>query len=168
MTKMFLKGFMALTLTLMANIAAADFYIGAGAYSSTLDSFAGDEDDKALSFMVGWEPPIITFLSVEASYHDLGSYDLGLNTMADIKAYSAQGVFTIPIVIIDLYAKLGIAKTDYKVSGQGSDDSSDPYYAIGVAFTMLPVIDIYAEYQQFDFSDNLKIGAYGLGVKANF
>ncbi|NRB37177.1 MAG: outer membrane beta-barrel protein [Pseudomonadales bacterium] len=168
MNKMFLKGLMTLSLTLMAHVAAADFYIAAGAYATSLDALSSDESDKALSVTFGWEPPIIPFLSIEASYHDLGGYSSN-NQSLDVTAYSAQGVFAFPIIIMDIYAKFGYAKTDYDVSSDsGSDSSNDPYYAVGVALTMLPVIDIYAEYQHFDFGNDLAIGAYGLGVKAHF
>ena len=166
MRKSFVKGLIVLSVSLMANLAVADFYVGAGAYASSFTVASADEDDQALSVLVGWEPPIIPFLSVEVAYHDLGSYSFPGADSIDVSAFSAQGVFAIPVVIFDIYAKLGYAKTDLDVGGN-SNDSSDPYYAVGAAFTLLPIIDIYAEYQRFEF-DDADIDAFGVGVKAHF
>ena len=162
MIKMFLKGITAASFILLANVAAPDFYLGGGLYKTSLDVGDFSDDDQAMSVFVGWEPPVIPFVSVEAAYHDLGSYSDN-----DVSAYSAQAVLTLPVMFFDFYAKLGVAKTDVDGASE-SDSSNDPYYAAGVAFTLLPVVDIYAEYQQFDFSDDVKIGAYGLGAKINF
>ena len=147
-------------------------------YQSTLDvdTGLGDDDDTAMTLFVGWEPPIIPFLSVEVAYHDLGSYKLtediaNTELKGDVKAYSAQAVLAFPIIIFDIYGKLGYAKTDFDFSIDGikdDDSSSDPYLALGLALTILPVVDFYAEYQRFEFSDDNTLDLFGLGVKATF
>ena len=159
-----------LGLSLLANVAAADFYLGLGAYSSTSDfeQVSDEEDDMAVSVTLGWEPPIIPFISVEVSYHDLGSYDFGPSSALDVSAFSAQGVLAFPVfLVMDVYAKLGVAQTESKFSGF-SDDSTDPYYAIGTAFTLLPIVDLYAEVQRFDFAESSSVTAYGLGARVHF
>ncbi len=171
MKNFFAKLLATLSLSMLANMAAADFYVGLGAYSSTSDfeAVSDEEDDKALSVTLGWEPPIIPFISVEVSYHDLGSYDFGPSSALDVSAFSAQGVFAFPLfLVMDVYAKFGVAQTESKFSGFGSDDSTDPYYAIGTAFTLLPIVDLFAEVQRFDFAESSSVTAYGLGARVHF
>lgn len=170
MKKIIIKSLAALSITLISHVAAADFYLSAGAYATSSDfsvATGSGEDDSALSLVVGWEPPVIPFISVEVAYHDLGSYaPLGIGSEIDVAAYSAQGVFAFPIIplIFDIYAKLGVAQTDFDV-----DDSTDPYYAVGIALTTIPVVDFYVEAQRFDFGDNSNsINSYGAGIKVNF
>ncbi|NRB37930.1 MAG: outer membrane beta-barrel protein [Pseudomonadales bacterium] len=161
------KTLLAAGLILSSNLASAGFYVGAGAYNTSIDVDSFEKYNEAYNIFAGWKPSAIPFLSVEASYHNLGSYKISPQDSADVSAWSAQGVFTFPITIIDIYAKLGISKTEYKFLGD-KDDSSDPYYALGAALTMLPVVDIYVEYQNFELTDDISLYAYGLGVKANF
>lgn len=173
-----LKALLITSSVLVANLAHADFYVGGGLYQSTLDfdSDFGDDDDKAMTLFAGWKPPIIPFLSVEVAYHDLGSYKLTEDTAntvikGDVEALSAQAVVAFPIIIFDIYGKLGYAKTDFDASINGikdNDSSSDPYFALGLALTMIPIIDIYAEYQRFELSDDNRVDLFGLGVKATF
>lgn len=167
MNKTFLKLLTAVSLTCIASLASADIYVGGGLYASSLDGGTDfDDDDKAMTVFVGWEPPIIPFLSAEVAYHDLGAYayskDAGSDD-TDFKAYSAQAVAAFPIVMFDIYGKLGYAKTE-----ADSESESNPYLAVGVAFTLLPIVDIYAEYQRFEFNDDVTLDLFGLGAKATF
>lgn len=178
MNKTLLKFLATASIALVANLANADIYLGGGIYQSTLDvdTGLGDDDDQAMTIFLGWEPPVIPFLSVEIAYHDLGSYklteDISNNEIeADLTAYSAQAVVAFPIIMFDIYGKLGYAKTDYDFSvngGKENDSSSDPYLALGVALTLLPVVDFYAEYQRFEFDDDHTVDMFGVGVKATF
>ncbi len=173
MNKTLLKFLATASIALVANLANADIYLGGGLYQSTLDADndLGDDDDKAMTIFLGWEPPVIPFLSVEIAYHDLGSYKLSEDIEADLTAYSAQAVLAFPILMFDIYGKLGYAKTDSDFSVNGdkdNDSSSDPYLALGVALTLLPVVDFYAEYQRFEFNDDNTVDMFGVGVKATF
>lgn len=169
------------SLALCANFASADFYVGGGLYATTFDISDGDfdeDDDTTIGVFVGWKPPIIPMVSFELGYYDLGGYESKtFDSSYDASAITAAGVLTLPIPIVTVYGKLGVAKTDFdgKILGQKfSEGSTDPYYAIGAAFTLLPIVDFFLEFQRFDLGEekisgeDVTIDMIGLGVKAGF
>ena len=123
--------------------AAADngFYIGAGITQTNFDldlEADGDQlsdstDDNGYKLIVGWRP--LDFLAVEANYADLGGLDEdGLSI--DSTMLSVNALLLAEIGIVDLFAKVGYANWDSKISVSGvgsiSDDGWEPIYGAGV------------------------------------
>jgi hypothetical protein len=123
--------------------AAADngFYIGAGITQTNFDidleaegeQLSGDTDDNGYKLIVGFRP--LNWFAVEANYGDLG----GLNEDGleiDSTVLSVNALLLAEVGIVDLYARLGYANWDTKISVSGvgslSDDGWEPTYGAGV------------------------------------
>jgi hypothetical protein len=112
---------------------AADngFYLGAGVTQAKVDDIFNTNlkiDNTAYKIIAGIRP--LDFLAVEANYIDLGeettNFTVG-SARADAKAFAAFGMLFLPIPIVDVYAKAGLAR--WKLDGSAN--------AAGVSFTSL-------------------------------
>lgn len=155
--------------------------IGGGAYYGDLDDWDDFDFDNiefedlhfggssfAYNVQVGYR--FNKWLSLDATYTDLGSYDTNLEVNGarrefDVDAFTFGGMLSVPLWILDLYARGGVA--DWKFDGPLVDDSgTDPYYGLGLAVNLGGSLDLYAEWVQFDFSSRLD--TLGLGVRWTF
>jgi OmpA-OmpF porin, OOP family len=183
----FSKALIALTLCSAATgsqLAHADgvgFMLGGGgSYAQVDDDYDLDEieditditfDDSSFSYNLnaGWR--FNKWLSVDAGYWDLGSYKseiegLDRKQSFDSSAFTLGGMVSIPVWIIDLYARAGVAM--WEVEGRNIDeDGSDPYYGIGGAFNIGASLDIYLEAIRFEAADS-NLDTVGLGVRWTF
>lgn len=153
---------------------------GGGSYAQVDDALDLDDldditdidfDDNSFSYNlnVGWR--FNKWLSVDAGYWDLGSYKseiggLDRKQSFDSKAFTLGGMASIPVWIIDLYARAGIAM--WEADGRNVDeDGSDPYYGVGGAFNIGGSLDLYLEAIRFEQAD-INLDTIGLGVRWTF
>ncbi|HWL63225.1 MAG TPA: porin family protein [Steroidobacteraceae bacterium] len=123
-----------------AQVPGVDFYIGAGIGQSDVDLNA--DDLGALDFDAkdtGWKliagVRVASMLGAELEYIDFGKPD-GSDSSVDYKGIAAYGLLyaPLPLPILDLYAKAGLAKVDANLSvdGLGDADAKDTQFAYGL------------------------------------
>jgi len=138
--------------------AAADngFYLGAGITDTKFDVDdvgSGSLDDNSFKVIAGFRP--LDWLAFEANYLDLGS-DTDAGVKLDTSAITLSGLVLAEIGIVDLYARVGVAKWDADLSGNlfgnnvdESDDGWEPTYGVGVG-VHFGSIGVRAEYERFE------------------
>lgn len=140
--------------------AAADngFYLGVGLtqtdYKISVDDFDGEEsfDDNAFKLIAGIRP--LDWLALEANYIDLGSieFDDGSGVSIDSTAITASALFLKEFQVIDVFAKVGIAKWDSDFNledvGSVSDDGWEPTYGLGIG-AHFGSLGLRAEWERF-------------------
>src|SRR5690348_560363 len=143
--------------------AAADngFYLGAGITDTKFDVDdvgSGSLDDNSFKLIAGFRP--LDWLAFEANYLDLGG-DKSNGASLDASAVTLSGLVMAEIGIVDLYARLGVAKWDADISSttlnfSDSDDGWEPTYGVGVG-VHFGSIGVRAEYERFEakFFDEL-------------
>jgi hypothetical protein len=164
--------------------AAADgkgWMIGGGAYYSDMNDW--DDLDlenieieditfggSSFSYNVQVGYRFNKWLSLDASYTDLGDYEAdvesnGFRQEFDVDAFTFGGMVSVPLWILDLYGRAGVA--DWKFDGPLVDrDGTDAYYGLGLAFNIGGSLDLYGEWLQYDFAT--RINNFGLGVRWTF
>jgi OOP family OmpA-OmpF porin len=163
-------------------VAAADngWYLGASVTQSqlntgTLESVKVEGDDHGYKVFAGYR--ILTFLSVEGAYNDLGSIKdvqpIG-NTTVDMQAWTAEAVGYIPLGIADIFGKAGLASwsSDYSATGgiipaTASKSGTDPVYGAGVQFRISSWA-IRGEVEYFDVKDTDNVYQYSIGASYTF
>lgn len=154
------------------NAIAGDFYLGAGAYQSSVDYDNFDDDDETVTGgFIGYTfvDSNIVMLSGELGYYDLG--DTGNSSYKiDGDAVTAAGVVSLPIgPLFELYAKAGIASLSIDVRSPNKnfkDDGEEAFYGAGFSIDLFDTIDIYAEYLTFDTDVDSEL--LGVGAKLTF
>lgn len=140
--------------------AAADngFYIGAGItqtdFDISIDDFDGEEslDDSSFKIIAGFRP--LDWLAIEANYIDLGDaeFDDGSGVTIETRAITASALFIKEWQVIDIFARIGMAKwdADFRVDDVGSvsDDGWEPTYGVGIG-AHFGSVGIRAEYEMF-------------------
>jgi len=121
---------------------AADngIYVGAAVSQSQIDALAPDVDLDETGFKViaGIRP--LDILAVELNYMNLGKDDTSTaNFQGDVEAEAIAGfgVLFLPLPIIDLYAKAGVAYWETKGNdalalGNLKDDGTEFAYGAGI------------------------------------
>lgn len=156
--------------------AEGGLYIGAGAGTARQEgSFSGgafDKEDSAhrvfAGYRFGWLP--ILDLAVEGGYRNLGKPSTDFSgTPAQVKmtGWDAAGLVILPILPIDLYAKVGFLKYDLDRRAGGVNQNSTgsaPLYGVGAGFRLWR-FNVRAEYERFNVpelkrSDMMSINAY--------
>jgi len=105
------------------------------------------QDDTATKVYAGYR--MFGPLSIEVAQIDFGKYSSGL---AEIGGTGANLVLTLPLPIVDIFAKVGVLnwKIDYApVTGLSSQDGTDPAYGFGVDFSIFPLLAVRLEYEKF-------------------
>jgi hypothetical protein len=134
--------------------AAADngFYIGAGITQTKFDlDNVGSEslDDNSFKLIVGFRP--LNWLAVEANYLDLGGEEVDGDSI-DATAITLSALAIAEFNVIDLYARLGMAKwdTDFDLEDLGSisDDGWEPTFGVGIG-AHFGSFGVRAEYEMF-------------------
>ena len=156
------------------------FMIGAGAYYAQVnddfrwddveDIFDIDFDDSSFSYNLQAGYRFNNWLSIDAAYWDLGSYKSdvfgdGNKAKFDGEAWTIGGMLSVPLWIVDVYAKAGAAY--WELDGRRVDeDGTDPYYGVGAALNVFRSLDLYVEWVRFDLETELD--TLGLGVRWTF
>jgi OmpA-like transmembrane domain len=144
-----------------------DFYVGAGVGESTLQSNNApfipnsvEQHPTGWKVFAGWRP--IGILGAEVEYADLGSKSgssggYPQHASGDAVAAYAVGYLPIPLPILDVYGKVGVASVHTSLSFNGpvpvgaSGSSTVVAYAAGVQLKFgAPAVRL--EYQGFNTS----------------
>lgn len=169
-------------LALAATTARAEigFYLGAGVSQSDIDGFEEnfEIDETAWKAIVGFRP--IDLLAVELNYMDLGSTEEAagpLNFEADATAISGfvLGYLPIPVPIIDVYAKAGLAYWELDGSLRSALttiadlDESGTEFAYGAGAQLnFGGLSLRLEYEKFDIENTDGLDLYTLGATWTF
>jgi OOP family OmpA-OmpF porin len=171
----------------LANADGVGLMIGGGIYYTELDDdFDGNDfdwddveeigdlevlfDDKSGGFnaTVGWR--FNKWLSVDAGYWDLGEFksdrfeDID-RVKFDTTAWTVGGMVSVPLWILDIYARGGAAFWEAD-SRNFDEDGTDPYYGAGVSLNLLGSLDLYLEVIRFDLETD--IDTAGIGARWTF
>ena len=173
---------------LTPSLASADssgFFLEAGGYYTQLDTKISDDDidwdddiedvlarfdDSSAGYNLGAGWRFNKWLSVDAGYWDLGKFDsealsAGDSISYETTAYTLGGMVSVPLWILDIYGRAGVAMWDTD-SRYIETDGTDAYYGVGAALNVFGSIDLYAEYVRFDL--DAAIDTVGLGVRFTF
>ena len=168
------------SIALLPSIASADgvgFMLGGGGYYSDVNSgiefdditdINFDDSSFAYNIDAGWR--FNKWLALDAGYWDLGSYKSELENFDRKQSFDAQaltlgGMVSVPLWIMDFYARGGAAFWD--MDGRNIDeDGTDPYYGVGAAFNLGGSLDLYLEWVRFDMEAD--IDTIGLGARWTF
>lgn len=146
----------------LAPAAAADngFYVGGslGQANANVDEGGVDFDGDEFGWKVfaGFRP--LEWIAVEVAYTDFGSPSETAGPVrvdVETQALSAFGVVFLPLPVLDLYAKAGLAQIDTKATTSAlgglrfDDDNTDFAWGVGaqIGFGSLAVR---AEYERFE------------------
>jgi OOP family OmpA-OmpF porin len=162
---------------------AVGWFVGGGLYYGDLDARVDiDRDDFQEDSRVSFNTSSASFeiqggyrfnkwLSADAGYWDLGNYksdrdnDTGEREKFDATAWTVGGMVSVPLWIMDFYARGGAAFWDW--DGRNVDaDGTDPYFGLGAAFNLGGSLDLYAEWIRFD--QDADIDTFGLGARWTF
>jgi OOP family OmpA-OmpF porin len=161
-----------------ASAGGTGLMVGAGGYLTSLDGdfdvhnidlkgLNFDDESFAYNLDAGWRPT--KWLVIDGGYWDLGNYDSdkinGRKSSADVDAWTLGGMVSVPLWIIDVYARGGAAW--WSADGRfADDDGTDVYYGLGGALNLGGTIDLYAEWVRFDLAGDLD--TFGIGVRMTF
>lgn len=159
----------AAALALMAGPALADserglyFGVGLGDYSTQIDNpddlddvdidFDEDEDAKKLFGGFRFNP----YIAVQLDWFDFGDSTLATDALSlsvETDALGPNIVGTLPLGPVELFAKGGMLFYDVQINQNGGelfdDSGNDPFYGIGVGFTVLGKLALRVEYEKID------------------
>jgi hypothetical protein len=164
---------------MIPGIASADgegLMLGGGVYATSIDDeFDRDNiedffDDKSTGIQadIGWR--FNKWIAVDAGYWDLGEFKSdrdgnGNKAKIDITTFTVGGIVSVPLWVLDIYARGGAAFWDAD-SRNYDDDGTDPFYGVGVALNIGGSLDIYLEVNRFDLETDVDMA--GLGVRWTF
>jgi opacity protein-like surface antigen len=168
----------------MAQAADRGFYLGGGVSQVKLDNLGddfdtGDLDDfkidnTAWKAIAGFR--ILKMLAVEANYVDLGKEHTsvgGVDFDADASAFTAYavGYLPLPLPLVDVYAKAGLARWENNASAEGlfdlDDHGTDFAYGAGVQLNF-GSLSARLEYEQFDVKHTDGVELLTLGLTYTF
>lgn len=144
--------------------AHADMYVGAGAYSNSIDAPGFSDSDIAPAIFLGWRPTEL--IGVEAGYHDFGSFSDAGNDV-DATAFTLAGLLSFELGPVGAYIKGGLASTEVNVNNV-SDSSSDPFGGVGLSFDLADKLYVYGEYLMFTNDADADIDVLGAGIRYAF
>jgi len=165
------------------------FYIGAGIGQGSLDTNSNafndlngvSVGDKETTYTVrgGWR--FTPWTAIELGYYDFGKYDFharpaGTNVNVDgsvkVKSYGVSFVGILPINQLDLYARIGFARTKAEAqanaagfTANASDYKSDTNYGVGGRWNFVPQWGVFLEWTK---NDSVKVDSYLVGVDFRF
>lgn len=140
-----------------AGVPGADLYLGVGvgqsdADLSAVDIGATDFDKQDLGWKVVFGGRFLSYFGAEAGYIDFGKPE-GSDAQVKYKGVAGFGLFylPIPLPVLDVYAKAGMARVDTDVSvGPGSLSSDDTKFAYGAGLQLkFGSWALRSEYEQF-------------------
>jgi len=162
-----------------AHAADNGFYLGAGVTQAKVDDILNTNleiDNTSYKIIAGFRP--LDFLAVEANYIDLGDDSVGVlggNANVEAKAFAAFGMLFLPIPIVDIYAKAGLARweLDGNVSGgnislfQRDDQGTEFAYGAG-AQLQFGSLGARLEYESFDIDNTDGADLVTIGLTYTF
>lgn len=111
--------------------------------------------DKATATRIGigYQLPL-EILAVEADYGNFGKASATVGGVAgDLKAsgFQVSAIASLPVVpeAVSLFGKVGLANIKTTNSFAGSDTNNNLTFGVGAAFTLLPVVDLRVQYEDF-------------------
>ncbi|MEM9254336.1 MAG: outer membrane beta-barrel protein [Pseudomonadota bacterium] len=127
-------------------------------------------DDSSVGVNVGAGWRFNNWLAIDAGYWDLGEFKSdrlpnGGKVDIDTTTFTVGGMVSVPLWILDVYAKGGAAFWDAD-SDELDDDGTDLYYGVGAALNIFSSIDLYLEIVRFDLQTDIDTGT--LGVRFTF
>jgi OOP family OmpA-OmpF porin len=158
--------------------------IGAGLYYGLVDDkidsdfdFSDvkiDDSSAAYNFMAGYR--LNNWLAVDGGYWNLGDYTsdrlpvTGDKVKTEVSAWTLGGIASVPLWILDVYGRAGVAWWETNTKNGEDDDATDWYYGLGAALNLGGSIDLYAEWVRFDLGSdvNTDIDLLGIGVRWTF
>lgn len=165
--------FIAAVLCLGASVASAEgLYVGGALYTSKVDDaihgVSIDDRDTVPSVFVGYR--FNNYVAAEAGYYDLGKYSDNL-VKFEARAATLAAVGVLPLGLVDVYGKLGLAYIDAKSEAlngllRDRDKGTEAFAALGVALNLGEHVDLFVEYQLFDY--DARIDMLGVGVRFAF
>lgn len=169
----------AVALALFAGAAhAADngFYLGAAISQSKIDGIAGnfDLDDTGYKLIAGFRP--LDVFAVELNYMDLGrdSTTIGAAAFkAEATALAGFGMLMLPLPLVDLYVKAGVASWEAKGTlssvtvSRLKDDGTEFAYGAG-AQLHFGSLAARLEYESFDIDNTDGVDLFSLGMTWTF
>lgn len=144
-----------------------DLYVGAGIGQSdvNVDYPFTNLDEKDFAWKLFGGARFASMFGAELEYIDFGKVE-ATEIDADLKGIAGFGMIYLPLTIVDLYAKAGLAKVDVDVSG--GIDSDDTKFAWGLGVQLkLGSWGIRAEYERFKV-DGAKPSLVSLGISRSF
>ena len=145
---------------------AKGFYVGGSAGNVVIDDdnalagFLVDDSDTVLTVFAGYK--FFQYLSLEARYSNLGSYDVAIDEL-DVKAVSVNVVGMIPFGTSgwELFGQVGLAQMDVNVAASNETATTA---GIGVRWHINQSIAIGAEIDAYVWSDDDLGSQFDLGV----
>ncbi len=128
-------------------------------------------DDKSYGYNLGIGWRFNKMLAIDAGYWDLGDFKSddpvveGRKAKIDFDTFTAGGMVSVPLWILDVYARGGAAFWNAD-SRNFDDDGTDPYYGVGASLNIGGSLDLYLEYLRFDL--DTAIDTFGLGARFTF
>jgi opacity protein-like surface antigen len=155
-----------------AGIPGADFYIGAGIGQSNADLSASDLsvssfDKKDTGWKVFVGGRFLSFVGAELDYIDFGKPS-GSGIDIKYKGIAGYGLFyfPIPLPILDVYAKAGVARVDVNPSFEPSTAGTKFAYGAGLQLKF-GSFAIRGEYERFK-ADASKPSMLSVGLSKSF
>lgn len=142
-------------------------YIAAGANWTSVDDNVIDDSDTTIGFRVGYM--FNSFIGIEGGLLPLGDYK-ARDTRLTIDGITAAAILNLPVAIVDLYGKLGLALVDAELSTplfRESSDTAEPFFGLGVELD-LGVLNFYAEASRIDTDVDVDVDVIGVGIKLEF
>ncbi len=164
---------LAVFMLLSPGLASADgdgFFIGGGVYWGMVDEGSGELslDDSSAAWNIDLGYRFNKWIAIDGGYWGLGKYESN-GAEADLGAWTLGGIASVPVWLIDIYARGGAAfwSADYKVLDVKDDDSSTDWYGgLGLAFNLGDHIDLYGEWDRFFLDADVDV--FGLGMRFTF
>lgn len=165
--------------TAAAGAADNGLYVGASVGQATLniddidledEVFDFDADETAYKIFVGYR--LLTFLAVEGSYVDFGTFEDsrdGASFKADASGFDVFAMGMLPLAIADVFVKIGAISWDADLrasigdfTDSDSDSGTDPAYGLGVQFRIRSfAVRAEAELFDVDGADDLYMVSVG-------
>lgn len=150
---------------LVSTPAEAGLNAGASFTDTTIEQTGSFKaDDNKYKIFAGWRFFERQWFGVEAQYVDYGKFASG-GSNAKATGFNLYALFSLKVWRFDFFAKGGFAKWDADVSGQPSDDGTDPAYGVGVGFRILSKLWVRAEWERFEFDSNTDADMASLGAE---
>ncbi len=150
------------------------FFIAGGVYwalvDDSLESVDLDDNSAAWTFNLGYR--FNKWIAIDGGYWGLGEFSFDDDDgggKVDVGAWTLGGMASVPVWIIDLYARAGVAFWDREAKYDGGKDdesSTDWYGGLGLAFNVGDHIDLYGEWDRFFLETDYDV--LGLGVRWTF
>lgn len=133
-------------------------------------------EDDGFRLHVGWH--FAKFFGVEGSYLAPGSPHAASGATSfrtDLNAYEIAAVGMVPVGPVRLFARAGVARwrsdettTVLAIPATARARGTDALYGAGVAFHLLPLLWLRAEYERVETGGGRKLDAGSLGLELRF